>query len=93
MRIVIEIDDEKVVALRTEGGPTQGPAPSGDEATALVASLPPLELLERARQLGALSAGGAQFGRGAALAATAPAGETPTVERKAAQRKSRRRRK
>ena len=68
MRIVIEVDGEKVTAI----GPDAAPA-STDAAAAMAGDPVPgpasPELLERARKLGALSAGAAQFGRGAALAA------------------------
>jgi hypothetical protein len=67
MRIVIEVDGEKVTAVGTGGvgsGAVEPPGPA------------PAALLARAKKLGALSAGASTFGRGAALAATAQAGET-----------------
>jgi len=42
--------------------------------------LPPPALLERAKKLGAISAGPAMFGTGAELAAVAPAGKTPRLK-------------
>jgi hypothetical protein len=76
MRIVIEIDGERVTAI---GPDAASPAP-GDAAAAYGDPLPgpaPPELLERAKKLGALSAGPPQFGRGAALSAAAPVGVEP----------------
>ena len=73
MRIVIEVDGEKVTAI----GPDAAPAaadPSTMQGDALPGPLPP-ELLERATKLGAMSAGPAQFGRGAALASATSAVE------------------
>jgi hypothetical protein len=74
MRIVIEVEGEKVTAV----GPDTAPAASTEAAAAAYGDpLPgpaPRELLQRAKKLGALSAGAARFGRGAALAASAPAG-------------------
>ena len=66
MRIVIEVDGEKV----TVGGGDVGSAAVEPPGPA------PAALLARAKKLGALSAGASSFGRGAALAATAQAGAT-----------------
>jgi hypothetical protein len=67
MRIVIEVDGEKVKVAgggEIESGAVAPPGPA------------PAALLARAKKLGALSAGASTFGRGAALAATAQTGET-----------------
>jgi hypothetical protein len=64
MRIVIEVDGEKVTAGGGDVGSVAPPGPA------------PAALLARAKKLGALSAGASSFGRGAAMAATAEAGET-----------------
>jgi hypothetical protein len=76
MRIVIEIDGQKITAIGPDAAfgaldapvPTVGDAPPGS---------PPAALLERAKKLGAMSAGAAQFGTGAALAAASLPGEKP----------------
>ena len=68
MRIVIEVEGEKVTAIGSDAVANAGDALPGPA---------PAALLARAKQLGAMSAGAAQFGIGAALAATAPASETP----------------
>jgi hypothetical protein len=78
MKIVIEVDGEKV----TVGGSDVGSgvvAPPGPA---------PAALLARAKKLGALSAGASTFGRGAALAATAEAGETIKPARRARVKKT-----
>jgi hypothetical protein len=79
MRIVIEVDGEKVTALG-----------SGDIGSAAVAppGPAPAALLARAKKLGALSAGASTFGRGAALVATAQAGETIKPARRTKARKT-----
>ena len=72
MRIVIEIDGEKVTSVGTEASLTEGPLPTGGD------SLPgpaPADLLKRAKALGAMSAGAAQFGIGTALASASQAGK------------------
>ncbi len=76
MRIVIEIDGNKVTAVGTERAAQEAAGLPGFDATD---AAPPPALLERAKKLGAMNAGGARFGIGAALAATAAAGETPKV--------------
>jgi hypothetical protein len=88
MRIVIEIDGDKVTAVRGLDVPGVSPSGATAEFTEAMPSAPPPALLERAKKLGAMSAGAAQFGVGAALAATAPAGETPRLERPARSRKT-----
>jgi hypothetical protein len=69
MRIVIDVEGEKVTVNGPDTGGSVGEpaAPYGDP---LPGAAPP-ELLARAKKLGAKSAGAAQFGRGAALAAPA----------------------
>lgn len=77
MRIVIEVDGEKVTAI----GPDTAPAAPGDAAASYGDPLPgpaPRELLERAKRLGAQSAGAAQFGRGAAVASATLVAAEPT---------------
>lgn len=65
MRIVIEVDGQTVTAIN-----------EGDASAHGIGDVPPgpapAELLARARKLGAKSAGAAQFGRGAAMAASMP---------------------
>ena len=77
MRIVIEVDGEKITAI----GPDTAPVASTDAAAAAYGDPLPgpasPELLERAKKLGALSAGAARFGRGAALASSAPGDAEP----------------
>ncbi len=80
MRIVIEVDGEKVTAI----GPDTAPAAPGDAAASYGDPLPgpaPRELLERAKRLGAQSAGAAQFGRGAAVATATPIVAEPAMVR------------
>jgi hypothetical protein len=78
MRIVIEVDGEKITAI----GPDTAPAASTEAAAAAYGDpLPgpaPRELLQRAKKLGARSAGAAQFARGAALASSTPVSLEPT---------------
>ena len=76
MRIVIEVDGDKLTTVRPEGAVPVDLAADFPEP---VSSAPPASLLERAKQLGALSAGPAHYGTGAALAAAAPAGEAPKL--------------
>jgi hypothetical protein len=61
MRIVIDIDGQNIAAVTT--GDVR-PLPEAHEPP----GPPPAGLLERAKKLGAMSAGAAQFGTGAALA-------------------------
>jgi hypothetical protein len=81
MRIVIELDGPGVTATGPEGarGRVEGALPMvGDRPPADA----PAELLARARKLGALSAGAARIGPGAALASAslaAPPAEAPAV--------------
>ena len=85
MRIVIEIDGEKVTAVTTEspaGAPVEAHAPPGPA---------PAALLERAKKLGAMSAGPASHGIGAALAATAEAGKKLEMPQDKRTRKPRKR--
>jgi hypothetical protein len=73
MRIVIEVEGEQVTSVVSEGvvrGSPAMPPNAGDSPPGPA----PKELLARAKELGALSAGPALFGVGAALAATADAG-------------------
>jgi hypothetical protein len=72
MKFIIDIDGDKVTlgGLPTPAGGAAVPASDAPPPA------PPASLLERARKLGALSAGAAQIGRGAALFATAMPGET-----------------
>jgi hypothetical protein len=75
MRIVIEVNGEEVTLTGPErvatGSSPAGPADVGERPPGPA----PEALLERARKLGALSAGPAQIGVGAALAAKAEPGE------------------
>jgi hypothetical protein len=76
MRIVIEVEGEKITAI----GPDAAPAALGDAAAIYGDPVPgpaPAELLARAKKLGALSAGAAQFGRGAALVTAAAVAREP----------------
>ena len=76
MRIVIEVNGEKVTTTGADnptGAVANVDAPPGP---------PPAALLARAKKLGAMSAGPATFGIGAALAATAQAGETLKLSRR-----------
>jgi hypothetical protein len=88
MRIVIEVDGEKVTAI----GPDTAPATATEAAAAAygepIADPAPRELLALAKKLGALSAGAAQFGRGAALASSAPVGVATMPSSAAPQRKA-----
>jgi hypothetical protein len=90
MRIVIEIDGTQIASIVTEPIGRSAPA-----AMAMVGDVPPgpapRELLERAKKLGAISAGPAQLGIGAALHASAASVEAP--DEQPATRKSRPRRK
>jgi hypothetical protein len=88
MRIVIEIDGTQIASIVTEPIGRSAPA-----AMAMVGDVPPgpRELLERAKKLGAISAGPAQLGIGAALHASAASVEAP--DEQPAKRKSRPRRK
>jgi hypothetical protein len=94
MRIVIEVDGEKVTVMGPDAGPgaLAGPVPNPVEAPP---GPPPAALLERAKKLGAMSAGAAQFGRGAALASSTRMEEEPksparTRARKAEKKRARR---
>jgi hypothetical protein len=73
MRIVIEVDGEKVTVNGPDAAPG-GPVPNPVEAPP---GPPPAALLARAKKLGAMSAGAAQFGRGAALASSTRMEEEP----------------
>lgn len=91
MRIVIEVDGQTVTAIGPDAAPVSlgGPAPMvGDQPPGPA----PAALLERARKLGAKSAGAAQFGRGAALASTSASIAEPrkVSARKAARKRARR---
>jgi hypothetical protein len=70
MKIVIEVVGDQIRRLDTEA---QGRSPS--MPTMPPPGPAPAALLERARKLGAVSAGAARWGTGVALAATAKAGE------------------
>ncbi len=91
MRIVIEIDGQKITAIGPDAAsgaldapvPTVGDAPPGP---------PPAALLERAKKLGAMSAGAAQFGIGAALAAASLPGKQPVRDARARPAKAARKR-
>ena len=76
MRIVIEVDGQTVTAIGPDAAPAAlaGPVPMVGDAPPGPA---PEKLLERAKKLGALSAGAAQFGRGAALVPAAETREQP----------------
>lgn len=79
MRIVIEIDGEKVTSVGTEASSMAGPLPTyGDPPPGPA----PADLLKRARKLGAKSAGAAQFGLGAALASASQPGELRLLDAK-----------
>src|SRR5262245_45680887 len=67
MRILIEIDSQKITAIGPEAAPgaLEAPVPAVGDAPP---GPPPAALLERAKKLGAMNAGAAQFGTGAALA-------------------------
>jgi hypothetical protein len=71
VKIVIEIDGEKVTAVSPV---LQAPAPAVPSAEPAPGAAP-AAVLERARKLGALSAGAARLGTGAALFAAAMPGE------------------
>jgi hypothetical protein len=75
MRIVIEVDGEKVTAIGPDTAPGTVDASAPNVGDPLPGP-PPAALLERAKKLGAMSAGAAQFGRGAALAATTRVAES-----------------
>jgi len=75
MRIVIEIDGSKVSVTGAEVAAPGVPAGLEGELAEAVPTEPPPGLLERARKLGAMSAGAARIGTGTALAAVAEAGE------------------
>lgn len=77
MRIVIEVNGDKVTAIRSDEAAPNASANVGD----VPPGPPPAALLERAKKLGAMSAGAAQFGVGAALASTAQVSETPKASR------------
>ena len=83
MRIVIEVNGEKVTAISSDAVPSS-PANVGDA----LPGPPPAALLERAKKLGAMSAGPAQFGIGTALASMAPVSETPKLSRGARGKKA-----
>ena len=83
MKIVIEVNGEKVTSISSDAVPSS-PANVGDA----LPGPPSPALLERAKKLGAMSAGAAQFGRGAALASTAPVSETPKPSRRAHRKKA-----
>jgi hypothetical protein len=94
MRIVIEVDGEKVTVNGPDAalGALAGPVPNPVDAPP---GPPPAALLERAKKLGAMSAGAAQFGRGAALASATRMEEEPrslahTRAMKAARKRARR---
>jgi hypothetical protein len=76
MRIVIEIDGQKITAIGPEAAPgaLAAPVPAVGDAPP---GPPPPGLLERAKKLGAMSAGAAQFGTGAALAEATLPGKKP----------------
>jgi hypothetical protein len=80
MRIVIEVDGEKVTA--TGGTGDVGSAAVGPPGAA------PAALLARAKKLGALSAGASSFGRGAALAEMPQAGKTRKPARRTRAKKA-----
>jgi hypothetical protein len=86
MRIVIEVDGQRITAV----GPDA--APAALDAVAMVGDAPPgpapKALLDRAKKLGAISAGAAQFGRGAALAPATLTVEQPRASRARASRKA-----
>ena len=96
MRIVIEIDGTQVASIVTD--PVGRTVPT---AMAMVGDVPPgpapRELLERAKKLGAISAGPAQFGIGTALHASAASveelEEPPTKPKPRPRRKAQKRRK
>ena len=81
MRIVIEIEGNQVTVsspdgvVRSAAGPTMP-----DLGDAAPSRMPPPGLLERAKKLGAVSAGGAQFGTGAAMATAADFNEPLEVQ-------------
>jgi hypothetical protein len=83
MRIVIEVDGEKVTSMSSDAVPSM-PRNVGDA----LPGPPPPALLERAKKLGAMSAGAAQFGRGTALASTVQFSETPKPSRRAPRKKA-----
>ena len=80
MRIVIEIEGDRVISATVEGSPSTGE--------------PPPEILEAARARGAVSAGRAPLNLSAARAAAVPqdAGATRSGSRKGPVAKARRRR-
>jgi hypothetical protein len=96
MRIVIEIEGNQITVSSPDGVVrTAIGASMPDMGEASMPGMPPAGLLERAKKLGAVSAGGAQFGSGAALAAAVDLGEeidTPprTARAKESKRRTRR---
>ena len=80
MRIVIEIEGNKVTVLGPDGLTKEIAADVPPEFTEGLLAEPPASLLERARKLGAMSAGAARFGTGAALAAVVATGESPKLK-------------
>lgn len=83
MRIVIEVEGEKVTSMSSDAVPSM----LGNVGDALPGPPPPA-LLERAKKLGARSAGAAQFGRGTALASTVHFSEAAKPSRRAPRKKA-----
>jgi hypothetical protein len=81
MRIVIEIEGNKVTVLSADGVVRELPADVVPEFTEGLPGEPPAALLERAKKLGAMNAGAApRFGTGAELAAVAPTSDSPKLK-------------
>ena len=78
MRIVIEIDGEKVTGVREDRASDLAGSPVTDAREPALA-IPPPDLLARAKALGASSAGPAPFGIGAVVPATAPESERDAI--------------
>lgn len=73
MRIVIEVDGDKISAIGGEHLAEDDMPPAE----------PPPELLARAKKLGAMNAGAASFMRGAVLASTTPSVPIPPPRKSA----------
>ena len=89
MKIVIEVTGDQVTSVNYGDSAA---APLANVGDTVPGPLPP-ELLERARKLGAMNAGAAQFGRGAALASSAyneSVTSSPAKAKKTVKKRSRR---
>jgi len=73
IRIVIEVEGQKITAIDAETVPGSPQATIGN----MPPGPPPEDLLKRAKKLGAKNAGAAQFGTGATLMSTSKSSEGP----------------